>query len=158
MKMKVADVRRTANCWGCAFMVQISGSDDMLCSKYVEGEAKIYPHVEDVEQCVVRNSEVVEQLKEHQPRLGLGFLMTPMDGPDEGDCMVQLVSASEVLFKGKLSELFPNETFIALTTVRLFNESGIDQTDIIKRKALARAYDETPKTKNVFGSLLDQEE
>jgi len=156
MKRKYEAVLKAANCWGCPFVITISGQEGMLCSKFAEGQSKIYPHVEDVEDCETRNAEIVHQLKEHQPKLGLGFIMTPLEGAEEGDCKVQLVGAEGVLFEGKLSELFPNETYVVLTTVRLFDERGVDRTDLIKKKALAQAYDNTPTSKQPFGALLDR--
>lgn len=153
MKKVFEDVRKAAICWGCPFKTQIAGQDTMLCMEFAEGDPKIFPPVDMVEGCERRDSEVVMQLKMEEPKLGIGFIMTPLEGEDEGDCKVQLVGVEGILFTGKLSELFPNETFVALTTVRLFDETGKDHTGLILKKALAHAYDATPQSKHIFGGL-----
>lgn len=157
MIKKFEEVLKAANCWGCAFMTQISGDITVYCTKFAKGDPKTYPPVEDVEDCDIRGSTLVHQLKIHSPKLGLGFLMQPLEGEDEGDAKVLLVGATGVLYETKLSELFPKETYVVLHTVRVFDERGEDKTDIILRKALQRAYEEVPSTKLVFQGLIDEE-
>jgi len=153
MKKEFEAIRCAANCRGCPFMILIHGQDNMYCSERPEGEQKVFPLCEDVTDCETRNSGIIHQLKMNQPKLGLGFVMTPLEGEEEGDCKVQLVGATGVLFEGILSELFPNDVYTALATVRIFDEQGTDRTEIVLKKALKRAYDETPETKHVFGGL-----
>jgi hypothetical protein len=172
MRKKFCDVRAKANAVGCPFAFQISGQEGFLCSRFAKGDPKTFPHCTceidadsasttntriddpDVLSCDIRASEIVKQLKQREPKLGLGFLVTPLTGEDEGDCLVRLVSSSGIMFEGKLSELFKNETYACLITVRLFDETGRDYTDTIMAKALQRAYENAPDSKMVFSSLL----
>lgn len=157
MKEKFEEVQKIANCWGCAFMTQISGDMTLYCSKFAEGDPKIFPPCEDITDCEIRNSQIVHQLKIHNTKLGLGFLLRPLEGEDEGDAEAMLVGATGILFRGKLSELLPAETFVVLHSVRIFDEQGKDHTDLILSKALSKAYEETPQTKLVFSGLLDED-
>lgn len=157
MKEKFLKVLQLANCVGCPFTTQISGDTTLYCIKFAEGDPKIFPPVDEVENCAVKNSALIHQLKIQEPKLGLGFVMRPLKGEDEGDCEVSLVGTTGVLFSGKLSELLPAETFVALPSMKLFDERGVDRTELILRKALQKAYEDVPATKLVFQGLIDKE-
>lgn len=157
MNAKFETILELANCRGCIFMTQVSGDTTMYCTKFAEGDPKTFPPVDEVKNCDVKNSNLVHQLKMHQPKLGLGFVMRPLGGEEEGDAEVILVGATGVLHRAKLSKLFPAETFVVLPSVRVFDERGVDHTDLILKKALQKAYEEVPQSSLVFQGLLDEE-
>jgi len=164
MITKFKEILCLANCHGCPFISEVAGQK--VCSLHAKGDPRILPHIEkpddpDVINCERRNSEVILQLKTDHVKMGVGFLMTPMEnekpqgGEDhEGDLMVQLIGANGVLYEGALSKLMPKETFTVLKTWRIFDAKGEDHTNKIMLTALEKAFDETPATKDVYRSLL----
>jgi len=128
-----------------------------MCKKYKNGE--FMQHIDDIgpETCDKLGQAFVNQLKLSHPRVGLGFLVEPCED-DPGDADIVLLGSIGIIFKSKLSEMFPNESFAVLPSFRIFNEGGQDQTKIIREKTLAKALESSPKSvTDPYASLLDSD-
>lgn len=152
MQAKFEKIRYIAICTGCAFVEDITG--DLMCKKYTNNG--FMQHIEDIgpETCD-KLKQTINQLKLTHVKVGLGFLIEPCKD-DPGDASVILLGSTGIIFKSKLSEMFPNEKFAVFLSYRIFNEGGQDQTKIIREKILNKAFENSPKSiTDPYASLLD---
>jgi len=154
MQAKLEKIFRLATCVGCPFVNDIAG--DLLCKKYKNGEFAC--HIEDIgpETCDKLGQAFINQLKLSHPKVGLGFLIEPCED-DPGDATVILLGSIGIIFRSKLSEMFPNEQFAVFPSLRIFNEAGTDQTKIIREKALNKAIESSPPSVvDPYSGLLEE--
>ena len=156
MNTKFEKIFRLAVCKGCAFCRDQAGV--LMCSKFKNGEFLQSIDSIDANTCDKLKAELINQLKLTHTRLGVGFLIEPCKD-DPGDATVILVGPSGKLFEGTLSTLLPNESFAVFPSLRIFNESGDDQTQAIREAALRKAYENAPESvTDPYSSLLKDNE
>ena len=164
MQDKFAKIYHKAVCTGCPFSTDVAGQ--LTCQKFRNGG--IMMSCEDVtpDMCsklVSSNGAhigefALNQLKLSQVKLGMGFLMEPSDG-DPGEAEVMLIGPTGVVHKCLLSELFPEETFALLPSLRIFNNAGEDVTATALKAFLQKIYEEAPlSVSSPFASLLISDE
>lgn len=150
-----------AVCVGCPFSTDVASQ--LTCQKFKNGG--IMMSCEDVtsEMCdKLAESDgthitefILNQLKLSQVKLGMGFLIEPSKG-DPGEGIAMLVGPTGVVSQCKISELFPEETFIVLPSYSIFNREGEDITPTALKAFLQAIYEKAPLTVSApFASLLD---
>lgn len=155
MQDKFERIFHLAVCIGCPFVKDVAGA--LMCKKYKNNG--FLQRIEDVdsETCDKLSQAPVNQLKLSHPRVGLGFLIEPCED-DPGDVYVILLGSIGVIFKSKLSEMFPNEEFAVFPSLRIFTEGGQDQTKIIREKILNKALESAPEpVTDPYASLLNED-
>jgi len=164
MQDKFERIYRRAICLGCPFSLDVAGQ--LTCQKF--RNSGIMMNCEDVTPDICNKlaesnwtylgAYVVSQLKLSQTKLGIGFLMEPSEG-DPGETEVMLVGPTGIIHQCKLSELFPEETFAVLPSLRIFNNEGEDVTATALKAFLQKIYEEAPlSVSSPFASLLNPDE
>jgi len=161
MQEKFAMIHRKAVCIGCPFSSDVAGT--LVCQKFRNGG--IMMNCEEVtpdmcsdlaeSDCAHMGLLIVNQLKLTQVKLGMGFLIEPVED-DLGEAEVRLIGPTGVVHECKLSELFPEETFAVLPALRIFNHDGEDVTLTAMKAFLQKTYEKAPlAVSSPFASLLE---
>lgn len=164
MQDKFYKIYRKAVCAGCPFSTDVAGQltcqkfknsgimmscEDVtpdMCNKLVDST---WTHIEEF---------LFNQLKLSQVKLGMGFLMELTEG-DPGEAQVMLIGPTGVVYECTLSELFPEEQFAVLPSLRVFNSQGEDVTPAAMKAFLQAIYEKAPLAVSTpFASLLDTDE
>jgi len=155
MQLKYEKVHRLAVCVGCPFSKEVSGS--VMCQKFKNGE--FLQHIEDIgpETCDRLEDLIINQLKLSQVKLAMGFLIDPCED-DPGEAEAILTGPLGIVYKAKISDLFPNESLAVFPSLRVFNASGEDVTKAFLEAALRKSYENAPSAvTDPFVGLLDEE-
>lgn len=164
MQEKFAMIHRKAVCTGCPFSSDVAGT--LVCQKFRNGNIMMNCEEVTPDMCSdLAKSKwshmgelIMNQLKMSQVKLGMGFLMEPVEG-DLGEAEVRLVGPTGVVHECKLSELFPEDDFAVLPTLRIFNKGGEDITLTAMKASLQKLYENAPlSVSSPFASLLEDDD
>lgn len=163
MQDKFVAIHHKAVCTGCAFSVDVTGT--LVCQKFKEGNIMMNCEEVTPDMCdnlaesnwIHMGTLIVSQLKLSQVKLGMGFLVTPNED-DPGEAEVSLIGPSGVVHSCKLSELYPEEPFAVLPSLRIFDKNGEDVTLTAMKAFLSKIYEKAPlAVSSPFASLLGEE-
>ncbi len=140
---------------GCPHSIVVMG--EVLCPKYpshnIQPRASLIPK----DKCPRLDALVIRQLKDASARQGIGFLIVP-DEKNFGDATVFILGPKEIIFKGRLSEMFAKDehSFSVLPSYRIFTPNGTDHTQQAMKLILDKGYElAANESFNPFSSIDD---